>query len=117
VDLKPGDVIDNKYEVEGAPLGRGGMGVVYLALYRQLGTHVALKFLHPRLVAKPDIVSRFLHEARAGMRIKSHHVARVHGVGTHEGAPFIVMEDLTGRDLDAVLKERGPLDEEVDECE
>ena len=109
VDLKPGDVIDDKYEIEGPPLGKGGMGVVYLALHRQLGTHVALKFIQPRLLTKPDLVSRFLHEARAGMRMKSHHVARVYDIGTHEGSPFIVMERLTGHDLETVLRERGPL--------
>jgi serine/threonine protein kinase len=109
VDLKPGDVIDDKYEVEGPPLGRGGMGVVYKALHRQLGTHVALKFLHTSLLAKADIVSRFRHEAGVGRRITSHHVARIQDLGTHEGTPFIVMEHLTGSDLDALLSKRGPL--------
>ncbi len=85
------------------------MGVVYEARHRELGALVALKFLHPKLVAKPDVAARFLHEARAGTRIKSLHVARVHDVGTHAGAPFIVLEHLKGRDLGAVLEERGPL--------
>jgi serine/threonine-protein kinase len=102
VELRQGDVIANKYEVK-ERLGSGGMGVVYSALHRELGELVALTFLHASLVAKPDVAKRFLNEARAGMRIKSVHVARVHDLGTHAGAPFIVMEYLTGHSLAEVL--------------
>ena len=108
LDLPPGEIIDTKYTIT-ALLGRGGMGVVYAATDRDLGTPVAIKFLLPSLAARPDIVSRFLHEARAGIRIKSLHVARIQAVGTHAGSPFIVMEHLTGEDLGVTLEKRGPL--------
>jgi serine/threonine protein kinase len=78
------------------------MGVVMAA------RHVALKFLLPEALSSEEAVARFLREARASVRIKSEHVARVHDVGTLEtGAPYIVMEYLEGSDLAAIVRERG----------
>ncbi|HEX8791487.1 MAG TPA: protein kinase [Polyangiaceae bacterium] len=103
-----GAVILGKYEITRV-LGRGGMGVVVAARHRELGELVALKFLQPALAADPASAARFLREARIATRIKNEHVARVYDVGTDGGAPFIVMEYLTGRDLAAEIRERGPL--------
>jgi serine/threonine-protein kinase len=107
-DFKIGDVIRDKYEVTRI-LGKGGMGVVLEALHRELGVHVAIKFPRPGLRDDPEAVARFKQEARAGMSIKNAHVAQVYDVDTVDGSPFIVMERLTGRDLAAILEERGPL--------
>ena len=110
---KPGDVLAGKYRVERV-LGAGGMGVVVAATHMQLGELVALKFLLPRSLDKPDTVTRFLREARAAVRIKNEHVARVSDVGTLEnGSPYIVMEHLEGRDLGEVLEDDGPLRAEL----
>jgi eukaryotic-like serine/threonine-protein kinase len=112
---KPGDVIHGKYEI-GARLGTGGMGTVFAARHLELGELVALKFLFVTPDDAPGSVDRFLQEARAGMRIKSPHVARVYDVGTEADGPFIVMEHLQGRDLSKVLDERGqmPIGESAD---
>jgi hypothetical protein len=75
------------------------MGMVVAALHRELDGLVALKFLLPAYLDSPQSCERFAREARTGMRIKNEHVARVFDVGTVEGAPFMVMEYLTGRDL------------------
>jgi serine/threonine-protein kinase len=108
-DFKPGDVIKDKYEVTKV-LGKGGMGVVLAARQRTLGDTVAIKFPRSGLRDEPEAVARFLQEARAGRRIKSRHVAQVYDVDTvDDGSPFIVMEYLIGRDLAAILEERGPL--------
>jgi serine/threonine-protein kinase len=107
-DFKVGDVIKGKYEVTRI-LGKGGMGVVLAALHRELGELVAIKFPRPGLRDQPEAVARFKQEARAGMRIKNAHVAQVYDVDTVDRSPFIVMEHLTGRDLAAILGERGPL--------
>src|SRR5215472_3905949 len=106
--FQPGDVILNKYEVVRV-LGRGGMGLVLAARHRDLDALVALKFLLPALQDNAEISARFAREARTGMRLKNEHVARVHDVGTFNGTPFMVMEHLTGQDLAALIRQRGPL--------
>jgi serine/threonine-protein kinase len=76
----------------------------------QLDEKVALKFLLPEALHNPEAVARFAREARAAVKIKSEHVARVIDVGTlPNGAPYLVMEYLDGGDLAAWLQERGPL--------
>jgi serine/threonine protein kinase len=105
--VREGDVLAGKYRVERL-LGQGGMGVVVAARHVELDDLVALKFLLPEALSNPDAVSRFLNEARASVRIRSEHIARVHDVGELEsGAPYIVMEYLDGSDLAAVLRHRG----------
>jgi serine/threonine protein kinase len=102
-------VLAGKYSVERV-LGAGGMGVVVVAVHVDLYERVALKFLLPEAIGHEQAVQRFSREARAAFKIKSEHVARVIDVGTLEmGAPYMVMEFLDGRDLDAVLEERGAL--------
>jgi serine/threonine-protein kinase len=86
------------------------MGVVVAAEHLQLHERVALKFLLPSVVTSHAVVTRFLREAQAAVRIKSEHVARVSDVGTLEsGSPYMVMEYLSGSDLSDVLTQRGPL--------
>ncbi|MEO7035207.1 MAG: serine/threonine-protein kinase [Polyangiaceae bacterium] len=109
MDLKEGHVLAGKYRIEKI-LGQGGMGVVVAATHLQLGERVALKFLLPEALSNPEAVERFAREARAAVKIKSEHVARVSDVGTLEsGAPYMVMEYLEGGDLSAWLQQRGPL--------
>jgi len=104
-----GQVLAGKYRVERV-LGVGGMGVVVAAMHLQLDERVALKFLLPDALNNPESVARFAREARAAVKIKSLHVARVSDVGTLEtGAPYMVMEFLNGHDLSTVLRDRGPM--------
>jgi eukaryotic-like serine/threonine-protein kinase len=91
-------------------LGQGGMGLVVRAVHLQLGEPVALKFLLGDLARDRAHVERFVREARAAVRIKSEHVARVLDVGTLPGGqPFMVMELLLGQDLHRVSRQTGPL--------
>jgi serine/threonine protein kinase len=107
--VKPGDVLAGKYRVERI-IGLGGMGVVVAAKHLALAQDVALKFMLPHACASPDATARFLREARAAAQIQNEHVARVTDVGTLEnGAPFMVMELLRGKDLGKLLAERGRL--------
>ncbi len=109
VGVAPGDVLAGKFRVERV-LGAGGMGVVVSAHHLQLDEKVAIKFLLPAAVTKPDVLARFEREARAAVKIKSEHVARVIDVGRLEtGAPYMVMEYLEGGDLRSWLKERGAM--------
>ncbi|MCC6559276.1 MAG: serine/threonine protein kinase, partial [Polyangiaceae bacterium] len=103
-DVLPGQVIAGKYQVT-RMLGRGGMGVVVEARRIGLGERVAIKVLHAHYCNHPEAVARFQNEARAAVRIRGEHSARVLDVGTSEaGLPFIVMELLEGSDLSHVMR-------------
>jgi eukaryotic-like serine/threonine-protein kinase len=103
-----GDVIAGKYRVEHV-LGVGGMAFVLSAKHVELEQQFALKFLNKQFLREPAIIERFTREAKAACKLRSEHVACVYDVGTHEGAPFFVMEHLEGRDLATVLAEGGAL--------
>lgn len=107
--VSPGDLIGGKYRVERV-LGRGGMGVVVAATHAHLGQRVAIKFLLKEAMESDGVAARFLREGRTMVQLTSEHVARVTDVGTHDnGAPYLVMEYLEGRDLGDVVQARGPL--------
>ena len=98
-----GDVVDGRYRIE-AYLGGGGMASVYRATHVVLEQPVAIKVVSPQIRELPGMVQRFLREARAATQLKSEHVARVSDVGTMlDGAPYMVMEYLDGRELAALV--------------
>jgi serine/threonine-protein kinase len=102
--VREGDVLAGKYRVEKV-LGIGGMGVVVAAKHIELGQILALKFLLPGAAQNEELVERFLREARASVRLKGEHIAKVHDVGKlDDGCPYIVMEYLEGRDIGAEIK-------------
>jgi serine/threonine protein kinase len=104
-----GDVIAGKYRIE-AVIGEGGMGVVAAAQHLRLEQLVAIKFVLPSMIGSRMVVERFLREARATVRLKSAHAARVLDVDTLEsGVPYMVMEHLEGADLAQILRLHGPL--------
>lgn len=106
--VREGDVLSGKFKVERI-LGMGGMGVVVAARNLHLDQLVALKFMLPQAMVNKEAKARFMREARAVARLKSEHITRVLDVGTlDDGAPYIVMELLEGRDV-ATLLEHGPL--------
>ena len=107
--VSPGDVLLGKYRVDRL-LGVGSMGVVVAATHLLLGERVAIKFMLPVKGPQDEQWQRFVNEGRACARLRTPHVARVVDVGTMEtGAPYMIMEHLEGRDLAAVLRERGRL--------
>ncbi|MBX3227502.1 MAG: protein kinase [Labilithrix sp.] len=109
MSISTGQVLEGKFRVESV-IGEGAMGLVVEATHLDLEERVALKFLREEARARPELASRFAREAKASATIKNDHVARVYDVGTHDGAPFIVMEYLVGRDLEQILEASGPLD-------
>jgi tRNA A-37 threonylcarbamoyl transferase component Bud32 len=105
----PGDVLSEKYRIEQV-IGMGGMGVVLAARHITLGQRLAVKVLRPELARHPEASERFLREARACTNLRSEHVARVLDVGTlANGAPYMVMEFLDGRDLHELGRSGAPL--------
>jgi serine/threonine protein kinase/Flp pilus assembly protein TadD len=88
-------------------LGRGGMGVVYLAEDTHLSRQVAIKFSTASRDDEP-YRARFLREARAASALNHPHIARIYDYGeTPSGEPFIVMELVTGEDLFHLLQRGG----------
>ena len=107
--MKPGETVAGKYRIERV-LGEGGMGIVFEATHLQLEQRVALKVLHGDALQSEEALNRFAREARAAAKIQSEHVVKVFDVASLDsGAPLLVMEYLEGRDLDAQLRQSGPL--------
>jgi formylglycine-generating enzyme required for sulfatase activity len=81
-------------------LGRGGMGVVYLARQEALGRTVAIKLLTPNTDANPTVqAARFRREAELMARASHTNIVAIHDFGVHEGLAFLVMEYVEGGDL------------------
>jgi serine/threonine protein kinase len=94
-----GATVAGRYKVI-RKLGEGGMGGVYLAMHTILEKQVALKVLHGELTRKPDLVDRFMQEAKAASRIRHENVIDISDFGvTPDGYVFFAMELLQGADL------------------
>lgn len=107
--LSPSSLFGGRYEIL-STLGKGGMGVVYRALDRQLGEEVALKVLRPDVLrGDPTLLERFKQEIRLARRITHRNVLRTHDFGEAEGTPYISMEYLEGVPLKDLLRSKGAL--------
>jgi serine/threonine protein kinase len=85
-------------------IGRGGMGIVYEAMQKSLGRHVALKVLATHALVNPSHLERFHLEARAAARLHHTHIVPVFGVGEHNGLHFYAMQFIQGQSLDLVIE-------------
>jgi serine/threonine-protein kinase len=90
-------------------LGRGGMGVVYLARDVQLDRDVAIKVLPMHLARDPAARERFLREARTAAGLSHPHIVPIHRVGEVGSFVFFVMTYVEGETLGERLRGRGPL--------
>jgi serine/threonine-protein kinase len=94
-----------------AKLGEGGMGVVYLAEHPVIGRKVAMKAIHPELSRNPEVVSRFVTEAKAVNQIGNEHIVDIHDFGnTADGDFYFIMEFLQGEALADRMRRESPLD-------
>ena len=89
-------------------LGRGGMGVVYLATDTRLDRQVAIKALPSELASDPARLERFEREAKTLAQLNHPNLAGIHGVEEQEGARFLVLEFVEGESL-ADRLDRGPV--------
>jgi serine/threonine protein kinase len=90
-------------------LGRGGMGVIYLAEHRVLDKPVALKVLNPDVLDNPQALARLLQEAKAAGALDHPNIARAHDADQAGDLHFLVMEFVEGVSLAQVLEQRGQL--------
>jgi eukaryotic-like serine/threonine-protein kinase len=87
-------------------LGRGGMGMVFVAEDPHLQRIVALKTLLPRMADRPATRERFLQEARAMAKIEHDHIVTVFQVGEDRGVPYLAMPLLEGMSLEDCLRKK-----------
>ncbi len=97
-----------EYEILGE-LGRGGMAAVYLAHEIALDRKVAIKVMSPTLVHGDGMIERFKREARTAASLSHPNIIPVYAVRETDQLLYFVMKFISGRPLDSVLKELGPL--------
>ncbi len=90
-------------------IGSGGMGNVYKARHRLMGRTVALKLLSTERMSSPAKVSRFEREMRLVSRLDHPNVVRAFDADQFDGIPCLVMEYVSGQDLERRLRSRGRL--------
>src|SRR5581483_3625326 len=84
------------------------MGTVYRAYQRTMDRVVAVKILRRELLKEPEVVRRFLREARAAAKLQHPNIVTVHLVGeTDDGVPFLVMEHVDGVSLEMICEAQG----------
>src|SRR4026209_1444656 len=93
-----------KYDIV-KPLGKGAMGIVYLAQDTVLERDVALKVMVAQIADAPELLERFKRGARAVAKMTPPNVVNVFDLGSHtDGSPFIAMELLKGQDLQKAMR-------------
>src|ERR1051325_9094469 len=105
--------VAGRYSLE-RELGRGGMGVVYLAREVSLDRPVAIKVLPPWLAREPGLRERFVREARTAAQLSHPNIVPIHTVDDAAGLVFFAMAYLDGETLGERVRTRGPLP--PDEC-
>lgn len=105
-----GRTLDEKYRIE-ERLSAGGMGAVYRARHLSMDRPVAIKMMHPRLVADEAARIRFQREARAAVRLQHQNAVSVTDFGeTADGYIYLVMELLHGPTLREILLREAPIE-------
>ncbi|MGZ8567442.1 MAG: protein kinase domain-containing protein, partial [Actinomycetota bacterium] len=107
-DLEPGAEFAG-YRIDRI-IGRGGMGVVYLAQHEGLKRRVALKLLSPQLAEDRRFRERFVRESQLAASIDHPNVIPIYEAGEGDGRLFIAMRYVEGTDLRTLLREQGTLD-------
>jgi hypothetical protein len=107
-ELSEGDEFAG-YRIERS-LGRGGMGVLYLAIEPGLDRRVALKLIAPEAAADEVFARRFAEESRIAASIEHPNVVPIYAAGEEGGVPFIAMRYVSGSDLSKRLARQGRID-------
>ncbi len=103
-----GALLAGRYRVTGR-LARGGTTTVYQARDERLDRSVAIRIVNPEHVVDADVIDRLAREAQTVAHLAHPNIVSIYDQGSHEGAPFLVMEFVRGRTLREVLAERGRL--------
>src|ERR1700710_3046676 len=111
IELSDGDEF-GAYRIE-RRLGRGGMGILYLAVEPGLARRVALKLIAPEAAADPVFARRFAEESRIAASIEHPNVVPIYAAGEEAGVPYIAMRYVAGADLARRLAREGRLSPRV----
>jgi serine/threonine protein kinase len=104
IDPFLGRDLDGRYTVL-EKLGQGGMGAVYRGEQHSVNREVAIKVVNTSLVSDPEVIKRFLREAKLASRLAHPNAVGVLDFGqTEDGVFFLVMELVSGRTLDQAIK-------------
>ena len=97
------------YRIESV-LGRGGMGVVYVARHLRLDRTVALKVVSPELTEDPKFRDRFVRESKLAASLEHPNIVPIYDAGEAEGTLYLAMRLIQGTDLKSLIAEDGGLD-------
>ena len=103
-----GEIISGRYQII-RRIGRGGMGVVYVAQQTNLNRDVCIKVLNPALIDDADAVARFEREAKGLSRLQHPNIVTIFDYGRDDDLTYIVMEYAQGITLNKYLKANAPL--------
>ncbi len=106
--LPPGLADHPDYEIK-KELGRGGMGVVYLAHNRLMGRDEVLKVMGREIIEKPGVLDRFLREIRAVAKLRHPNIVTAYSAIRVGESIVFAMEFVDGLDLSRMVKVKGPL--------
>ena len=106
--LPPGLVDHPDYQIR-KELGRGGMGVVYLAHNTMMGRDEVLKVIGRHVIERPGVLERFGNEIRAVARLRHPNIVAAYTAFRLDGGLVFAMEHVEGLDLARLVKTKGPL--------
>ena len=109
VDTLPPELVDHAdYEIV-REIGRGGMGVVYLARNKLMGRLEVLKVVGGQLIERPGVRDRFLREVQSAAKLQHRNIVSAYSAVRLGESIVLAMEYIDGEDLAKMVKSRGPL--------
>ncbi len=104
-------IVEGKYKIE-RMVGKGGMGVVFLAQDLTLDREVAIKVLPPDISQDPKVIQRFQQEAKTAAKLDHTNIIPIYRVESEGGLNYFVMKYIAGTSLEDVLERKEPLTSE-----
>ncbi len=107
-EFKIGSIFAGRYLII-EELGKGGMGIVYKVLDKEVDEKIALKLLNPEVAANEKKLMRFRNELKTARKISHKNVCRIYDLSKGQGIYYITMEYVSGEDLKSMVRMMGQL--------
>ncbi|HPY74613.1 MAG: serine/threonine protein kinase [Planctomycetes bacterium] len=110
-NLQTGEIVDNKYQIQ-APIGKGGMSVLYLATSIQSQREFVIKFLLPKRQSTLSItgIKRFQQEIQICAKLRHPNIIRIYNCGVYRNCPYIIMKYIQGTTITNYYQEQHTTD-------